>query len=235
VPNLEAYVLYIIAGAVVLAAIAWLWLIVQAFRAGVVWGLVVLLLPPAGLVFIPTHLKLSRGPLILFLLAGIVALTGLIFGQMPESRDPYIKIVKGEKHVTLTRVLNPDYAVILAKHKDAAVLQMANADVTDETLKYVEDMPNLHELDIGNTKVTDAGLASLAKLSKLRSLRLEKTAVTARGFEEHLAKLPELTEIDLSGCQAITSLKGEEKKAWRKAKEDWRAARKDKDPKMLDQ
>jgi hypothetical protein len=221
--NLEAYVLWVLVAAVVLAAIAWLWLVIRAFQTGVLWGILVLLLPPLALIFVPTHWKPSRGPTALFLFACVVAAAGLVLGQFSVSRDPRVKMVEGEKHITLTHAIVDDYSFI-GKHPDVVVLQMANEDVTDETLKHLEGLKDLRELDLNNTQITDEGLAVLAKLPKLRSLRLANTKITADGFQKHLAQLPELVELDLTGCKSISS----------KAKRDWKTAKKDKNPKLVD-
>src|SRR5262245_49816969 len=125
--NLESYVLWVLVAAAGLAAIAWIWLLVRAFREGRVWGVCLLLLPPLVLVFVPKHWKPSRGPVALLLFASILAVTGLVLGQLPPSRNPYITLVDGEKHVTLTRASVDDYSFI-EKHPDTVVLQLANED-----------------------------------------------------------------------------------------------------------
>jgi hypothetical protein len=235
VPHLETYIFWLLLAAGVLGAVGSIWLIVQAFRAGVWWGLGVLVFPPTALVFVPMRWGFARGPVALMLVAGVAAAGGLVTAQVFQpSRDPRVKIVDGEQHVTLTRVVVDDYS-FLANYPDVVVLQMANKDVTDVTLKHISGMTKLRELDLSDTKVTDEGLAELAKLPKLETLRLAGTAVTAEGFEKHLSGLPSLTQVDLSNCPAISSLKKEEKAKWRKAKEAFREARKDKDPRILDQ
>ena len=91
----------------------------------------------------------------------------------------------GELHVTLTgwdrhRPSTPAFCAGPA----VVVLQMANPDVTDDTLDYLSGMAQLRELDLNDTAVTDAGLAKLARLGTLQSLRLKDTAITDAGFRD---------------------------------------------------
>ncbi len=55
-------------------------------------------------------------------------------------------------------------------------------------------------MDLGKTKVTDAGLASIAKMKNLEKLHLEKTAVTDAGLAT-LAGLPHLEYLNLYGTK----------------------------------
>jgi hypothetical protein len=205
--------------ALILGALAYLWLIVKAFGVHAGWGIAVLLFAPA-LLFVPMNWKAGRAPAALFVFACVLFVGGFVAGQFIETHDPRVKMVAGEKHVTLTRAKVDDYSM-LKKHKDAAVLLMANSDVTDETLANLAGMDQLHKLDLSDTQITDDGLAVLAKLPKLRSLYVANTAVTDDGFRKHLFDAPQLIEIDLTGCKKIKS----------KTKRDWEAAGKAKDQK----
>jgi hypothetical protein len=206
----EVIGLYVLAAAAILVVIASLWLLVKAFKQSVWWGLGVLFFPPLALLFVVFHFKPSRGPLAVFLLAGLLVAGALVAGQLSVTRDPRIKIVDGEKHITLTRAEVDDYA-ILAKHPDVVVLQMANDDVTDDTLKHLEGMSQLRELDLNDTKVTDAGLALIAQLPKLEELRLARTMITDDGFRRYLLNKPELMKLDLTGCKKV---RGKTKREW---------------------
>lgn len=59
---------------------------------------------------------------------------------------------------------------------------------------------NLQWLDLGGTKVTDAGLAHIAEMKNLTRLHLEKTAVTDAGLVK-LSKLRKLEYLNLYGTQ----------------------------------
>jgi len=109
---------------------------------------------------------------------------------------PRLALVGGEKHITLTDWNGSGYAMLRA-HPETTVLQLANTDVTDETLDHISVMANLRELDLNDSQVTDAGLAKLAKLSGLETLRLRGTKITDHGLIEFLGPLPQLRGIDL--------------------------------------
>src|SRR5687767_8935500 len=110
--NAEVVGLYALIAAAALMGLAYLWLLIRAFQSGVWWGLGVLFFAPLALVFIPTHWKASRGPAALFLFAGVVAAGAFVAGQLGVTRDPNIKIVDGEKHITLTRAKFRGYSLI---------------------------------------------------------------------------------------------------------------------------
>jgi hypothetical protein len=82
-------------------------------------------------------------------------------------------------------------------------------------------MTRLRELDLNDTKITDAGLAKLAKIGTLEALRLKNTAITDEGFREHLLPLAGLRELDLRG----TKVTGATAREWRAAKPDRRVLR----------
>jgi hypothetical protein len=162
----------------------------------------------------------SRWPLRLFL-AGI-ALTAAPFAYthliepiiFHYFRPPYIATVDGEIHVTLTGIPNYDYAK-LSRFQDAAVLQMANPDVTDETLKRLGAFTQLKELDLDDTSITDAGLAELRDCSRLERLRLKNTKITDAGFRAHLLDRDSLMEIDVRD----TAVASKTLREWKKQKE----------------
>jgi hypothetical protein len=104
--------------------------------------------------------------------------------------------VNGERHVTLTGWDQKDYSV-LAQMSDVIVLQMANADVTDQTLSFLQKMTRLRELDLAGTQLTDAGLKSLSGLTSLEKLILSRTRVTDAGLAPLLEKLPALKQLDV--------------------------------------
>ena len=110
---------------------------------------------------------------------------------------PREKTVNGELHITLTGwdKQTKDYA-LLARKPETVVLQMANADVTDDTLRHLSGLKRLQELDLNDTQISDGGLRVLAEFPSLRVLRLRGTKVTDQGFRDHLLGKESLLELD---------------------------------------
>jgi hypothetical protein len=152
---------------------------------------------------------LSRWPLRLFLAGLLLSAAPFAYTHLIEPiifhyfRPPYVAEVNGEIHVTLTGIPNYDYAK-LPRFQEAAVLQMANPDVSDDTLKFLRDFKRLKELDLNDTRITDAGLAELQHCPLLEKLRLKKTAITDAGFRAHLLDRASLEEIDVRETQVLS-------------------------------
>ncbi len=205
---------FILAG---LLGLGWIWLLVTAFRVRRAWGLGVLLVPPLALLFIPLHFRQVRKPLFLILLGLIVGATPYgvnFYHQHFVHLGPREKIVDGELHITLTGWDEKDYS-ILRYRPSVVVLQMANADVDDQTLTYLDGMEKLRELDLNGTQISDEGLALLARLPALEELRLARTRISDDGFQKHLAAKTSLKKLDLTG----TTVKGKTKREWKKAQD----------------
>ena len=218
---MEQYALYFYLAAAGVVLCGLIWLLVVAFRQKFVWGVGLILFPPSILVFVPKHFSRAWRPTAVILLGCALAATPLVTTWLvPEQIDlgERVKLVDGQTHVTLTGWDRKDYAV-LKLHSQAAVVQMANADVTDATLEHLRGMANLTKLDLGNSQITDAGLKTLRDLPKLRELYLNGTRVTDAGLSEHLSALPTLERLDLRGT-AVTKEAVDE---WRKGNPKRRA------------
>ena len=124
-------------------------------------------------------------------------------------RPAWVARVDGKLHVTLTGIPNFDYDR-LKEYEDADVLQMANPDVTDETLKKVVNLKLLTELDLTDTQTTDAGLAILRGCASLKKLRLANTKITDAGFREFVMPRDWIEDVDVSG----TDVKGKTLRDW---------------------
>lgn len=94
-------------------------------------------------------------------------------------------------HCSIVLADAPDPAAVRALRIDKT--ETTNADLETIALKY----PNLVELTLSETKITDVGLVSLTKLTKLRKIRISKTAITDAAAEV-LAQIPTLEDIDVS-------------------------------------
>jgi hypothetical protein len=147
-------------------------------------------------------------------LAILVAFTPTLFTLfVPLDLGERDKLVNGQRHLTLTGWDRKDYS-ILAQKRDVVVLQMANPDVTDQTLELLKDMKVLQKLDLNDTQVTDAGLKILKDLPALATLWLARTKITDQGFRDALFDKDSLMQLELSG----TSVSRETAQAWHDAK-----------------
>jgi hypothetical protein len=212
---MEATAFYIQAGGLAITVLAWLWLIVRAFRQRRLWGFSSLILPPVGLAFAARHPRKGIPPLALTLIGLVVtAIPALYIRIVPLDLGPRLKIVDGQRHLTLTGWDRKDYSV-LKQEPEVVVLQMANPDVTDQTLEALKGMDKLKELDLNDTQVTDTGLALLKQLPALSVLRLARTRITDQGFRDNLSAMESLMKLDLSGDPQVSD---ETVRAWRQAK-----------------
>jgi len=158
-------------------------------------------------------------PLMVLMLGGALILGPAVLSQtMIVDLGPRETRVDDELHITLTGWDRNDYDS-LTRRPETIVLQMANQDVTDQTLDYLADMSQLRELDLNDTQITDAGLAKLARLPALQSLRLRGTKITDDGFRRHIDDMPSLTQLDLRQ----TAVSAEAVELWKSGNENRRA------------
>jgi hypothetical protein len=211
---METRALYLQFGGALVAALAWIGLIIVAYRQRRAWGLSTLFLPPVGLVFAAVHPRRAVAPLLLVALGVLAAAVPALYMRIvPLDLGPREKLVDGQRHLTLTGWDRKDYSLLRNK-PDVAVLQMANPDVTDEALEALKGMKALQELDLSGTQVTDAGLGILKDLPSLATLWLARTKVTDQGFHDALFAKDSLMQLDLRGTQVTR----ETARAWRESK-----------------
>jgi hypothetical protein len=216
-----ANALYMQLGGLAVALAAWIWLLVRAFRVRLVWGFGALVIPPVGLIFAARHPRKGVPPLGLLLLGLLIAATPALYTLLVTlDLKPRDKIVNGERHLTLTGWDRNDYS-LLKLTPDVVVLQMANPDVTDQTVETLRGMKKLQELDLNGTQITNASLNVLKDLPALSALRLARTRITDRGFHDTLFSKSSLMRLDLSNTQ----ISRETVQAWRDAKPGRRALR----------
>jgi hypothetical protein len=205
---------YMQLGGLAVALLAWFWLLVRAFRQNRRWGLGSLVLPPVGLFFVGRYPRKGIAPLLLCMSSLVITAAPAVYTLCVRlDLGPRDKLVDGQRHLTLTGWDRKDYSV-LRLAPNVALLQMANPDVTDETLESLKDMKALQELDLNGTQVTDAGLKILKDLPSLTRLRLAHTKISDQGFHDVLSAKESLMQVDLSG----TLVSRETAKAWRDAK-----------------
>jgi Leucine-rich repeat (LRR) protein len=216
----EKYGFFLLLVGAALSLAALVWLMARAFRTHVAWGLGCLLFPPLAIVFSGLHFRKASAPLGL-LLVGALIVGGTVganhFLANYVDLGARERIVAGERHLTLTGWDGADYSVLQSK-PDTVVLQMANPDVTDAPLEYLQGMSQLRELDLNDTQVTDAGLSRLKSLPALQILRLRKTKVSDQAFREYLAGNDTLLELDLRE----TSVASKTLREWKTQQKDRR-------------
>jgi hypothetical protein len=69
-------------------------------------------------------------------------------------------------------------------------VELGNTQVTDAGLAHLEGVTELQLLYLGNTQITDAGLVHLEGLTELRSLGLTYTQVTGAGLAKLRKAMP---------------------------------------------
>lgn len=160
--------------------------------------------------------KRLQAPFSLLVVAALVAASPILINSLaPKSKGlgALNPLVGEERHLTLTGWKRSDYQSI-APAIDTVVLQMANPDVKDSTLKYIADFKSLREIDLNNTQITDASLELFTKFPRLRDLRLANTKITDEGFRQHLMGKDSLMNLELTG----TKVTAETIEEWKAAK-----------------
>ncbi len=215
---MESIFVYLFSIGLLLLFAALLWMLVAAFATHWKWGVGLLVFPPVMFWFLYKHPRQAAKPAAL-LAVGLMCLSlpAALTRTIAVDMGPYEATVDGELHLTLTDWDRTDYRV-LSQKMDVVVLQMANRDVTDETLQLLEGMPQLRELDLANSAITDAGLVSLKQLP-LQVLRVTNCNLTNEGFRTHLFEHPTLNSIDVRGTQ----IGGDVIREWRKVDRSRRA------------
>jgi hypothetical protein len=216
--NTEVYGIYLLLGGAFLLAVGALWLVISGFREHVAWGLALIVVwPLAFIAYLVLHFRKAWFPAALTMLGGLLICTAFlapILHLKLYGLTAWERVVDGEVHLTLTGWDKPatDYAK-LAERDDIVVLQMANEDVTDDTLHHLKNLTRLRELDLERTQITDEGLKSLKDLPALEDLRLRKTKITDAGFRESLLPLKNLKNLDVRDTEVASKTMREWKKA----------------------
>jgi internalin A len=103
--------------------------------------------------------------------------------------------------------------------KPVVEVNLSQTKVTDAGLKELREFKSLRTLDLAYTQVTDAGLKELKELKSLQSLSLENTQVTDAGLKE-LKELKNLQLLDIQRTQ-ITDTGLKELKELKSLRELW--------------
>jgi ribosomal protein L37E len=117
-----------------------------------------------------------------------------------ERRYIYGQVVGVQPSIRMT-----GFDAILARipnHPDLQDLELSDTDVSDEGLRVLEGWPQIQRLSLGK-RITDAGLAHVAGLYNLEVLTLSQTQISSAGLA-HLQNLKKLYELHLSDALFVT-------------------------------
>jgi hypothetical protein len=81
-------------------------------------------------------------------------------------------------------------------------LQLSNTKITDATLKMIKNHKDMEGLVLDGTLITDDGLVHLKGMTKLKILSLNGTKITDKGLD-HLKDLKDIEEFGIGGT-AVT-------------------------------
>jgi hypothetical protein len=210
--NLGPY--FLVAGAA-LVLVGFVMLLGAAFRQHLAWGLGSLLVLPA-LLFVFRHFRKAIWPVLVMLLGVAVSVAPFVINRLhlfAAVEKPIEKTVEGELQLTVTDLPGFDYATLRDK-PNLEVLQMANEDVTDQTLEHLKGLKQLYKLDLSNTRITNDGLQALRELPKLKVLYLNGTKITDEGVRQHIFPIETLMELSVMRT-AVT----------KKTRDEWRAGK----------
>jgi len=87
---------------------------------------------------------------------------------------------------------------LLAIHAPGLIeLNVEDCPITDRGLKHIAKLERLEVLDVGDTKITNSGLACLLSLTHLRELELCHCKLKFSSFEGIIDRLPRLERLNL--------------------------------------
>jgi hypothetical protein len=97
-------------------------------------------------------------------------------------------------------VTDADIAEFVAAFPQLEQIDVSSTGVSDEAMRQIAGLRTLFLLRARNSAVTDAGVAELAGLSQLQIVELDGTPITDAGIAE-LAKLPRLSTLSVAGTE----------------------------------
>ena len=124
--------------------------------------------------------------------------------KLPEPVDPTvappISIADAQSQIA---VLSPQLGIVftpVAVDQPWVIVNAAiNHSFSDSQLAQLAPLsPNIVDLNLAGTRITDAGLSTVSTMSNLTRLRLDRTAITDAGLSK-LTQLRKLTYLNLYG------------------------------------
>jgi hypothetical protein len=164
-----------------------IWLLVVAFKTGfflkALLPVLVILIGAGTALFIPVWNRLHPPP---------ADTKGA--GEQKKTQEGVV-----EERLTLTGAKREEYAKLVGRR--FAVIQWANADVTDDDAATLADQTELREVKLNDAQVTDATLERLMKLPKLDKLYIARTKITPDAVVRLVFDNPasKVDEIDIGG------------------------------------
>jgi len=207
IPDQMAFIVMIVGYGVLV--IGYLWLVVRAFQQHILWGIGSLLFLP-GLLFALLNLRRVLAPVgVMFLGMTIVVAPIVLNLVVPAKPQDTAEVERKEveqngqivfeERITLTGAKREEYAKLAGKK--FAVVQWANADVTDDDAAALKGMDTLREVDLNSSQITDKTLVMLAEIPSLQVLKIANTKASAEGVQKFLLPLSNLLELDVRGLK----------------------------------
>ena len=101
-------------------------------------------------------------------------------------------------------LLNDDTIDVIKRFPNLTNLSLWETKVTDAGLRHLLSCDSLQSIDLASTRVTDKGIQLLIELQELQSLSLHNTRCTD-GCKDSLLRLPKLKEVEFGDDQVSPS------------------------------
>ena len=83
-------------------------------------------------------------------------------------------------------MMNSDHPEAYYRHARVVGLMLNDARTTDESLKYLHNMPYLLYINVRGSKITDAGVLLISKHGNITDVNIDNTAVTDAALKDLL-------------------------------------------------
>ncbi len=113
-----------------------------------------------------------------------------------KSLDTFKSLLKIKDQISWLTVSNAeitdDQMTIIAQLPNLTKLRLQDNPVTDKGIQKLESLPYLESLNLIETKITDSVLVSIQKMDKLKSIFIWKTNISKKAVEELKSNRPDL-------------------------------------------
>jgi internalin A len=120
------------------------------------------------------------------------------FARPLERLDAYLGLTDDSRYLVSTVGRLDDEGFdeltrLMASRPEVKDLRIAQTQVTDDGLRHLARLPNITHLDLSNMRITDAALVHVGRLQHLQSLSLEGDRLITGSGLIHLASLRDLS------------------------------------------